>query len=147
MSLEVVEKVNEDEAAVKHPPMSEHVALYNVLITCQDLPGLRFAKKVADNIKMLEVELAPLNEILTPTPEFTAFAQKVQEEAGGDVEKIKEFESKEPELIKARQAQIDVYQGLLAEEKKLSLRRIPSNDLPKEMTARQYRGLQSIIYG
>ena len=148
MSLEVVEKAEVKEGdVVKNPTMQEHVNLYNVLVTCQDLPGLRFAQKISDNIKMLEVELAPLNEILTPTPEFTEFAQKVQEQAGGDPEKIKELEAKEPELIKARQAQIDVYQGLLTEEKKLALRKIPSNDLPKDMTARQYRGLQSIIYG
>ena len=148
MSLEVVEKVKEEnEVDAKQPTMQEYVNLYNVLVTCQDLPGLRFAKKVSYNIKTLEIALSPLNEILTPTKEFTEFAQKVQDEAAGDTEKIKELEAKEPELIKARQAQIDVYQGMLTEERKLSLKKIPSNDLPKDMTARQLRGLQSIIYG
>lgn len=148
MSLEVVEKVKEEnEVDAKQPTMQEYVNLYNVLVTCQDLPGLKFAKKVSYNIETLEIALSPLNEILTPTKEFTEFAQKVQDEAAGDTEKIKELEAKEPELIKARQAQIDVYQGMLTEERKLSLKKIPSNDLPKDMTARQLRGLQSIIYG
>ena len=145
MSLEVVEKDNETKT-VPTTTVRDQVQLYQALQSCLDLPGLKFSMKVADNIEILERELLPFNKAADPSPEFLAFANKVTEEAQGDPEKIKALEATEPELVKERSAQMDAVTKLLDDPLEVKLRKIPSAELPKTLTARQYMGLKPIIY-
>ena len=125
--------------------LQDYVDLYNALEGMQDLQGLRFAQKIADNLDRLINLLQPLNMALKPSPEFEQFAQRVREEAQGDPAKVKMLEDAHPELINERRSQIEAGQILLSEPAKLTLRRIHQNELPSNISARQIRGLSMIL--
>lgn len=122
-----------------------YVNLCAALYEVQNLPGLKFALKVAENIKTLEERLAPLNTVLTPSNEFLAFAKRVHEEAGNDTEKIKALEEENKELVEARLAQMDLATELLQNTTHIQLRKIRVEELSKEITAAQIKALDLII--
>lgn len=127
------------------PILREYSELYNALLHVQDLPGLRFASKVADNIRTLERELSPVNEALRPSPEFEAFAMRVREESGNDPAKVREMEEANPDLVQARRKQLQDAELMLAEEKEIRLRTILENELPAQISARQLMSLKLIL--
>ena len=123
-----------------------YIDLVQGLYSVQDLPGRAFAEKVLQNIKKLEATLKPINVAFQPSDEFEKFAQKVQAEAQGDPAKTKELEDANPKLIAARTAQIEKAQKLLSEPMEVKLYNIPKNSLPTNITARQLRSLELILY-
>jgi dephospho-CoA kinase len=115
------------------------------LYSVQQLPGLKFALKVDENIQKLESELAPLNKLMEPTPEFEAFAEKVRDEAGNDPEKRKKLEEENKELVDHRVNQIETAREMLSEPKEIKLRKIYVSELPKEINAAQIKALKPIL--
>tara|TARA_R110002020_G_scaffold165581_2_gene353090 strand:+ start:25128 stop:25556 length:429 start_codon:yes stop_codon:yes gene_type:complete len=110
-----------------------------------DLPGLKFAKKIADNIDAMEERLAPLNEILQPTKEFEEFAERIREEAGTDAEKIKLLEEENKELVDHRKSQLETAEEMLKEDMSITLRTIYEGELPNNISAKQIKALKSIL--
>ena len=122
-----------------------YVDLLAGLYSVQQLPGLKFALKVDENIQKLENELAPLNKLMEPTPEFEAFAERVRNEAGNDPEKRKKLEEENKELVDHRVKQIETAREMLAEPKEIQLRKIYVSELPKEINAAQIKALKPIL--
>ena len=122
-----------------------YVDLLAALYSVQELPGLKFALKVDENIQKLEKELAPLNKIMEPTPEFEAFALRVREEAGTDLEKRKQMEDENRELVDHRMQQIETAREMLKEPKEIQLRKIYISELPKDINAVQVKALKPIL--
>jgi len=122
-----------------------YVDLLAGLYSVQQLPGLKFALKVDENIQKLESELAPLNKLMEPTPEFEAFAERVRNEAGNDPEKRKKLEEENKELVDHRVEQIETAREMLAEPKEIQLRKIYVSELPKEINAAQIKALKPIL--
>jgi len=122
-----------------------YVDLLAGLYSVQQLPGLKFALKVDENIQKLESELAPLNKLMEPTPEFEAFAERVRDEAGNDPEKRKKLEEENKELVDHRVKQIETAREMLAEPKEIQLRKIYVSELPKEINAAQIKALKPIL--
>lgn len=125
--------------------VQSYVDLLAALYTVHELPGLKFAKKVADNIDTLEAELAPLNTILQPTDEFLDFSEKVRNEAGTDTEKIAAMEAENKELVEHRKQQIETAKEMLLEPKEITLRKIHEGELPQQISAKQLKGLALIL--
>jgi len=123
-----------------------YIDLVQGLYSVQDLPGRAFAEKVLQNIKKLEIALKPVNDAFQPTKEFEVFAQKVQNEAQGDPEKTKLLEETEPGLVAERTAQVEAGQAHLEAPMTVKLYNIPKNSLPANITARQLRSLELILY-
>jgi hypothetical protein len=134
-----------EEATIVGETVQTYVDLLNGLYNVQELPGLKFAQKVVENIDILEKELAPLNDALKPSKEFEVFAQKVRLEAGNDPKKVEELESQEPELVNARKKQLETVQEMLKATTEIELRKIYQNELPKEISAVQLKGIRKII--
>ena len=97
-------------------------------------------------MKVLEMEMEPLSKLSEPSPEFAAFAAQVQAEAGKDIEKMKELEATKPELVAERHKQMDLLGEMLKEVKNIQLRKIPKKNVPEQITARQLRAIESILY-
>lgn len=122
-----------------------YVDLLDALHRVQDLPGLKFAKKISDNIKKLELRLAPLQIALKPTKEFEEFAAKVMAEAGNDEAKRKALEFENPEIVQAREKQIEEAREMLKEPLEVQLRKIHEDELPQMINARQLRSIDIIL--
>ena len=122
-----------------------YVDLLAAFYAVQNLPGLKFAIKVDENIATLEKELEPLNTILNPTDEFLDFADKIQKEAGNDPEKIKLLEDENEALVSYRKEQIATAREMLSDAKHISLKKIYYKELPKEITASQIKALKPIL--
>ena len=141
--MQIVDAI--EEATIVGETVQTYVDLLNGLYNVQELPGLKFAQKVVENIDILEKELAPLNDALKPSKEFEVFAQKVRLEAGNDPKKVEELESQEPELVNARKKQLETVQEMLKATTEIQLRKIYQNELPKEISAVQLKGIRKII--
>lgn len=123
----------------------DYVNLYNGLMQVQHVQGLAFAKKVLENMETLERELKPLNDLLKPSPEFEAFAQRVRDEAKGDPKLTAELEATVPELIDERQKQVDAAQVMLASPMEIKMRKIYNGELPSQISAAQLKGIKMIL--
>lgn len=134
-----------EEATIVGDTVQTYVDLLNGLYNVQNLPGLKFAQKVLDNIDTLEKKLAPLNEALRPSEEFELFAQRVRAQAGNDPKKVEELEAQEPELVNERKKQLETVQEMLKATTDIRLRTIYSSDLPKEISAAQLKGIRKIV--
>jgi hypothetical protein len=141
--MQVVDAI--EEATIVGETVQTYVDLLNGLYNVQELPGLKFAQKVLENIDTLEKELAPLNDALKPSKEFEVFAQKVRLEAGNDPKKVEELESQEPELVNARKKQLETVQEMLKATTEIQLRKIYQSELPREISAVQLKGIRKII--
>jgi len=131
---------------VTEETLQTQVNLLQGLITCQDLPGLKFAQIVSENIETISVVTAPLDELVKPSEELEEFVMNMHEFAGNDPIKRKEYEDAHPAIVDARNKQLDVVDMMLKEKCELKLRKIPKAVLPQMMTARQYMAIKSIIY-
>ena len=141
--MQVVDAI--EEATIVGDTVQTYVDLLNGLYNVQNLPGLKFAQKVLDNIDTLEKELAPLNEALRPSEEFEMFAQKVRAQAGNDPKKVEELEAQEPDLVNERRMQLETAQEMLKVTTDIKLRTIYSSDLPKEISAAQLKSIRKIV--
>lgn len=140
MSTETLEVKKELENDMRF-----YVELLQAHLEVMDLKGVKFAKKVSDNVEILNRELEPVNELMRPSEEFQEFAAKVQQEARGDSEKIAEMEKENKELVDKRHEQLTAGQEMLSQPFEIKLRHFNENELPREMTARQYMSLKPLI--
>ena len=124
-----------------------YVDLLATLYTVHELPGLKFAKKVVDNINTLEKELEPLNKILQPTDEFMALSERVRQEAGQDQEKMVAIEAEEgnKKVVEHRHEQLATARQMLENPKEITLRKINESELPQQISAKQLKGLAVIL--
>jgi hypothetical protein len=125
--------------------VQHYVDILNGLYEVQHLPGLNFAQKVLDNIEALEKDLLPLNHALSPSKEFIAFSERVRTEAGNDPERITTLEMENPEIVNERKEQLKTVQLMLQEPMDIQLRTIYQEELPKEITAHQLKGIRKIV--
>jgi hypothetical protein len=139
--MNIVENVEKEVTTT----VQTYVDLLDALHRVQDLPGLKFAKKISDNIKKLELRLAPLHMALKPTKEFEEFAAKVMAEAGNDEAKRKALEFENPEIVQAREKQIEEAREMLKEPLEVQLRKIHEDELPQMINARQLRSIDIIL--
>jgi len=139
MSVEAIEEVKTGNKA------GFYIELLQAHLEVIDLKGLKFAKKVSDNIDVLNRELEPINEFMKPSDEWRAFAQRVQQEAQGNREIIAQLESENQELVNARHEQLTLGQEMIEKELDIKLRKFNESELPNEMTARQYMSLKPLI--
>lgn len=121
------------------------VDVLNGLYQSQELKGLKFAKKCLSNIQAIEKELRPLDNIMRPSPEFMAFAERIRTEAGNDPVKVKELEATEPLLVEERKEQLATLQVMLASEKTIEVNLFNSNELPTDMNTIQLKGIHVLI--
>lgn len=142
MSTETLEK---PEVEVEGNTMRTFVNLLQAHYNVMDLPGVKFAKKVSNNIDVLEKELEPVNSLMEPSEEFSAFAQKVQLEAQGDPVKIAKLEADNQELVDKRHEQLTAGRKMMEQPFEVKLRHFNEGELPREMTARQYISLKDLI--
>ena len=118
----------------------------NGLYSVQALKGVKFALIVSKNMRLIKSELADIDEVSKPTPEFMELSQKVQMlEQAKDTEGIKKLEEENNELVDARKKQLDEVNELLDEESELYLFKIGENKLPSDITAQQIQGIELII--
>lgn len=122
-----------------------YVDLLDALYKVQELPGLKFAQKIADNIEKLESRLEPLNMAMKPTKEFEEFAQMVISTAGNDQAKRQELEDANPEIVAARLKQLDDAREMLTEPLEVKLRKIHEGELPQMINAKQLKSLKIIL--
>lgn len=132
-------------------PNSDWVQLLKGLYAVQELPGLKFALVSAKNIRILKKELADLEEVAKPTPEFQELSKKVAEIQQGPSEDaarkkaIDELEKDNKSLIEARKKQMDELQKLMPEEVELKVWVIKEDMLPETITPGQLNGLFPIL--
>ena len=139
MSTETIAEVQEGTT------LRTYMELLNAHYAVQDLPGLKFALKVADNIKKLEANLEPVSELLKPSEEFQEFASRVHLECQGDSVKIAAMEAANQELVDQRHDQLTAGQTMLDSTFEIKLRHFNADELPKTITARQYLALDTLI--
>ena len=125
----------------------ELVDLMNGLFSVQDLKGKGFAFKVSNNMSKLQKALEPVELAGKPSEEFVKFAQDVQKlQQMKDAEGIKKLEDSNPELVKARQVQMDAVQEMLKEEaEEIELEVFTKDSLPNDISGRQITNLEKII--
>lgn len=121
------------------------VELLQAHLEVMDLKGVKFAKKVSDNVETLNRELEPVNQLMRPSVEFQEFAARVQQEARGDSKRISEMEAENQEIVNARHEQLTAGQEMLDQPFEVKLRHFNESELPREMTARQYMSLKPLI--
>tara|TARA_Y100001938_G_C8084860_1_gene431325 strand:+ start:843 stop:1256 length:414 start_codon:yes stop_codon:yes gene_type:complete len=127
----------------------EFVNLINGLFKVQTLQGKKFGLKVSKNISKIQEALKDLETMGTPSEEFMALAQKVNELANSGAEDAKEqvdkLEEENKELVKARQEQMEKVSEAMKESLELELEIISEDLLPETITAQQITGIQKII--
>lgn len=125
----------------------ELVDLMNGLFSVQDLKGKDFALKVSRNMSKLQDALEEVEKMGKPSEEFMKLAQDVQRlQQQKDPEAIKKLEESNPEIIKAREDQMDKVQELLKKDAdEIELEVFTKDALPSEITGRQISNLEKII--
>ena len=124
----------------------ELVNLLQGLHAVQNLQGLKFALKVSKNMKILKDELEDLEMAATPSPEFVELSRKVGElEQKKDMDGIVKLEKDNKKLVDARKKQLSELEDIMKETTEVSLITIYENVLPKEITAAQLTGIQTLI--
>jgi hypothetical protein len=140
MSTVQTPEVEEKVGPVLRDYMNLLQAHYNVM----DLPGVKFASKISDNIDALETACEPLNEILEPTEAFKKFSQIVRDTANGDNAVIQEMEEANPVLINERKEQIAAGEEMMNQPFSVTLRTVREGELPNEINTRQLRDLKMV---
>tara|TARA_R100001510_G_C7611322_1_gene174756 strand:- start:470 stop:880 length:411 start_codon:yes stop_codon:yes gene_type:complete len=124
----------------------ELVSLLQGLHAVQNLAGLKFALRVSKNIKILRDELEDLEKAATPSAEFVELSRKVGElEQKKDMDAIAKLEKDNKKLVDARKKQLAELEEVMKDETEVNLVAIYENMLPKDITAAQLTGIQTLI--
>lgn len=123
---------------------NELVEVLNGLYSTAELKGKEFALVSSKNIQLIKTFLQDVEDLAKPSPEFITFAEKVKT-LNGDKEAIDKAEAEEPELVKARQEQLDVVNQMLAEEAEIKLFALTTDMLPEDIVSHQVTLLNKIL--
>lgn len=122
----------------------EIVDLMNGLMSVQNLEGVRFSLVISKNIRIIQQELADLEEAAKPSEEFIALSQEANT-VQNDQEAIKKLEDDNAELVQSRKDQLAEVDKMLEDEIEISLHTINEDILPEKITANQITALNKII--
>jgi hypothetical protein len=124
----------------------ELVGILQGLYGVQTLQGLKFALSVSKNIKIIRDELEDIEMAATPSPEFIELSRQVAElEKKKDEKGIKKLEKENKKLVETRKTQLKELEEIMKEKTKVNLIPISEEVLPKEITAGQLNGIQTLI--
>ena len=127
----------------------ELVTIINGLFGVQELKGKKFSLVVSKNIAILKEALIDLENAGKPSEEFLAIAQKVNEIANKNEEDAKEqidkLEEENKELVEARRAQMAKVEKMMKKEIEIELNIISEDLLPEDISAQQINKIIKII--
>ena len=127
----------------------ELVTIINGLFGVQELKGKKFSLVVSKNIATLKEALIDLENAGKPSEEFLAIAQEVNEIANKNEENAKEqidkLEEENKELVEARRAQMAKVEEMMKEEIEIELNIISEDLLPEDISAQQINKIIKII--
>mgnify|MGYP003111241567 CR=1 FL=1 len=141
--METMTKIESKMVTFKGPK-NELVEVLNGLYSTAELKGKKFALVSSKNIQLIKTFLQDVEELAKPSPEFITFAETVKA-LNGDKAAIDAAEAKEPELVKARQEQLDVVNQMLAEEAEIKLFALTTEMLPEDIVSHQITLLNKIL--
>tara|TARA_R110000824_G_scaffold100276_3_gene238474 strand:- start:1402 stop:1851 length:450 start_codon:yes stop_codon:yes gene_type:complete len=148
--METIEKVKTMKTMKTiNATKQELVDLINGLFQVQELKGKDFSLLVSKNIQILQKNLEKVQKAGTPSEEFLALAQQVNEisneNAEDSQERIDKLEKENKDLVEGRKSQMSEVSEMLKEEVKLELHILPESFLPEDVTAKQINNIIKII--
>ena len=127
----------------------ELVNIINGLFTVQELKGKKFSLIVSKNIAILKDFLKDLEEAGKPSEEFIVIAEQVNAIANKNEEDAKEqidkLEEDNKELVEDRRKQMAKVEEMMKEDTSVELHPLSEDVLPEDITAQQINKLIKII--
>jgi hypothetical protein len=124
----------------------EFLNIFKVLNETRNVKGVRYAKAVVINSKVIKDHLDPLEQLAVPTEDFINLSLEAQKFIQAeDSEGLKKFEEEHTEIIEKRKAQMQAVNEKLDEEATLELKLIAEACIPDDITAEQLDTLIKII--
>ena len=124
--------------------VQEVVDILQALYGVQEIGNLEFAKRVSKSTLSIEKVLKPLDDTMRPSKEFEELAKLVNK-VRDDEEAVKKLEEEHKEVVEERLKQIDTVEVILQDFVDVELTYIEENILPKDINAKQLKGLQPLI--
>jgi len=124
--------------------VQEVVDILQALYSVQEIGDLEFAKRVSKSTLSIEKVLKPLDDTMRPSKEFEELAKLVNK-VRDDEEAVKKLEEEHKEVVEERLKQIDTVEVILQDFVDVELTYIEEDILPKDINAKQLKGLQPLI--
>jgi hypothetical protein len=124
--------------------VQEVVDILQALYAVQEIGDLEFAKRVSKSTVSIEKVLKPLDDTMRPSKEFEELAKLVNK-VRDDEEAVKKLEEEHKEVVEERLKQIDTVEVILQDFVDVELTYIEEDILPKDINAKQLKGLQPLI--
>jgi len=124
--------------------VQEVVDILQALYGVQEIGNLEFAKRVSKSTLSIEKVLKPLDDTMRPSKEFEELAKLVNK-VRDDEEAVKKLEEEHKEVVEERLKQIDTVEVILQDFVDVELTYIEEDILPKDINAKQLKGLQPLI--
>lgn len=124
--------------------VQEVVDILQALYSVQEIGDLEFAKRVSKSTLSIEKVLKPLDDTMRPSKEFEELAKLVNK-VRDDEEAVKKLEEEYKEVVEERLKQIDTVEVILQDFVDVELTYIEEDILPKDINAKQLKGLQPLI--
>jgi DNA-binding transcriptional MerR regulator len=124
--------------------VQEVVDILQALYAVQEIGDLEFAKRVSKSTLSIEKVLKPLDDTMRPSKEFEELAKLVNK-VRDDEEAVKKLEEEHKEVVEERLKQIDTVGVILQDFVDVELTYIEEDILPKDINAKQLKGLQPLI--
>ena len=122
----------------------EVVDLMNGLMSVQNLEGKKFSLLISKNIKIIQEELADIEEAAKPSEEFLELSKKANA-LSNDKEAIEKLEEDNEEVVTKRKNQLAEVDKMLEEGIKIKLHSVSEEVLPEKITAAQVTAITKII--
>ena len=122
----------------------EVVDLMNGLMSVQNLEGKKFSLLISKNIKIIQEELADIEEAAKPSEEFLELSKKANA-LSNDKEAIEKLEEDNEEVVTKRKDQLAEVDKMLEEGIKIKLHSVSEEVLPEKITAAQVTAITKII--
>jgi len=124
--------------------VQEVVDILQALYSVQEIGDLEFAKRVSKSTLSIEKVLKPLDDTMRPSKEFEELAKLVNK-VRDDEEAVKKLEEEYKEVVEERLKQIETVEVILQDFVDVELTYIEEDILPKDINAKQLKGLQPLI--
>jgi DNA-binding transcriptional MerR regulator len=124
--------------------VQEVVDILQALYSVQEIGDLEFAKRVSKSTLSIEKVLKPLDDTMRPSKEFEELAKLVNK-VRDDEEAVKKLEEEHKEVVEERLKQIETVEVILQDFVDVELTYIEEDILPKDINAKQLKGLQPLI--
>lgn len=145
------------------------IRLHNGLQQVKDLPGVSFAYAVAKNTRIIANDIESLQKALEPSKEFSEYEEKrldlakkyakkdekgepltennmfVMENFAEFNEQFKALQDLNKDVLDARKKQEEEYLELVEKDVSLELYKIDREDVPKDITGKQFEAIFDII--